>query len=207
MRSLILHTAIADALGECSQLLAQSLKAVLIEAVGRWMVPLRNSLDHFGARMVLVVVVDNNAAIQCDLSMLLFGISGSLWGLNSIGSVHQQWDASDLQSSPFKRDKRLFVVSDPACTPESGCLIVWQLWSWRGRGPEIWVFGISWRWWWYWSCWCWELVIHNDVEEDDPRFNFDVDDDVAIDDAVDVENVWYTMIRRKTVRGFETAKA
>ena len=32
-------------------------------------------------------------------------------------------------------------------------------------------------------------MIHNDVEEDDPRFNFDVDDDVAIDDAVDVENV------------------
>ena len=78
MRSLILHTAIADALGECSQLLAQSLKAVLIEAVEGWMVPLRNSLDHFGARMVLVVVVDNNAAIQCDLSMLLFGISGGL---------------------------------------------------------------------------------------------------------------------------------
>ena len=78
MRSLILHTAIADALGECSQLLAQSLKAVLIEAVVRWMVPLRNSLDHFGARRALVVVVDNNAAIQCDLSMLLFGISGGL---------------------------------------------------------------------------------------------------------------------------------
>ena len=78
MRSLILHTAIADALGECFQLLVESLKAVLIEAVERWMVPLRNSLDHFGARMVLVVVVDNNAAIQCDLSMLLFGISGSL---------------------------------------------------------------------------------------------------------------------------------
>ena len=78
MRSLILHTAIADALGKCSQLLAQSLKAVLIEAVVRWMVPLRNSLDHFGARMVLVVGVDNNAAIQCDLSMLLFGISGGL---------------------------------------------------------------------------------------------------------------------------------
>ena len=76
MRSLILHAAIADALGECLQLLAQSLKAVLIEAVERWMVPLRNSLDHFGARMVPVVVVDNNAAIQCDLSMLLFGISG-----------------------------------------------------------------------------------------------------------------------------------
>ena len=52
-------------------------------------------------------------------------------------------------------------------------------------------------------------MIHNDTEEDDPRFNFDVDDDnvvdvaidddvdvaiddvvdVAIDDAVDVENV------------------
>ena len=78
MRSLILNTAIDDALGECFQLLAQSLKAVLIEAVERWMVPLRNSLDHFGARMVLVVVVDNNAAIQCALSMLLFGISGSL---------------------------------------------------------------------------------------------------------------------------------
>ena len=59
-------------------LLAQSLKAVLIEAVERWMVPLRNSLDHFGARRVPVVVVDNNAAIQCDLSMLLFGISGGL---------------------------------------------------------------------------------------------------------------------------------
>ena len=79
MRSLILNTAIADALGECFQLLVESLKAVLIEAVERWMVPLRNSLDHFGARMVLVVVVvDNNAAIQCDLSMLLFGISGGL---------------------------------------------------------------------------------------------------------------------------------
>ena len=82
MRSLILHTAIADALGECFQLLVESLKAVLIEAVERWMVPLRNSLDHFGARMVLVVlvvvVVDNNAAIQCDLSMLLFGISDGL---------------------------------------------------------------------------------------------------------------------------------
>ena len=75
MRSLILHTAIADALGECFQLLAQSLKAVLIEAVERRMVPLRNSLDHFGARRVLVVVVvDNNASIQCDLSRLLFGI-------------------------------------------------------------------------------------------------------------------------------------
>ena len=58
-------------------MLAESLKAVLIEAVVRWMVPLRNSLDHFGARMVpVVVVVDNNAAIQCDPSMLLFGISG-----------------------------------------------------------------------------------------------------------------------------------
>ena len=79
MPSLILHTAIADALGECFQLLAQSLKAVLIEALERWMVPLRNSLDHFGARRVLVVVVvDNNAAILCDLSMLLFGISGGL---------------------------------------------------------------------------------------------------------------------------------
>ena len=78
MRSLILHTAIADALSECFQLQVQSLKAVLIEAVVRWMVPLRNSLDHFGARMVLVVVFDNNAAIQCDLSMLLFGISGGL---------------------------------------------------------------------------------------------------------------------------------
>ena len=33
-------------------------------------------------------------------------------------------------------------------------------------------------------------MIHNDTEEDDPRFHFDVDDDdVAIDDAVDVENV------------------
>ena len=79
MHSLILHTAIADALGECFQLLVESLKAVLIEAVERWMVPLRNSLDHFGARRVLVVVVvDNNAAIQCDLSMLLFGISDGL---------------------------------------------------------------------------------------------------------------------------------
>ena len=41
-------------------------------------------------------------------------------------------------------------------------------------------------------------MIHNDSEEDGARFNFDVDDDddavdnvvnVAIDDAVDVENV------------------
>ena len=78
MPSLILHNAIADALSECSQLLVQSLKAVLIEAVEGWMVPLRNSLDHFGARMVPVVVVDNNACIQCDLSMLLFGVSGWL---------------------------------------------------------------------------------------------------------------------------------
>ena len=30
-------------------------------------------------------------------------------------------------------------------------------------------------------------MIHNDTQEDDPRFKFDVaDDDVAIDDVVDV---------------------
>ena len=84
MPSLILHTAIADALGECFQLLAQSLKAVLIEAVERWMVPLRNSLDHFGARMVLVVlVVDNNAAVQ--------SFHASIWDLRRSVTPQQYW--------------------------------------------------------------------------------------------------------------------